>query len=420
MRYFSFLSFALIVPLAASPYVDSLVRQAREKIAKYPRFAEAYIDLSFALGRQARETGDSQLYSQAEEAAARALLLEPGSFEARKARAVARIGEERYADALEELQTLNREIPDDNLIYGLISDAQCGLGKYREAEAAVQKMLDMRQVNAPGLARGARMRFVMGYPEGALEWYGSALRLTSVADAEERAYLATQMAGVHREMGKLEAASEMIAQAVSLVPGYPAALDEQARLLLARDEPAKAVAVLRDRIKAQSNLESRYWLTVALERAGDKTAAASEAREFEREARTLAGKPHNADPLLVMYLAGHDRAREAVEYARSTCASRRDIAAQHALAWALYRAGKPAESREHMERALEYGIRDAELFYHAGLIAREAGDRDQSDRYLKNAIQTNSTSKEAAAAIRLLALTNTTNGVSSLVPYQLF
>ena len=62
---------------------------------------------------------------------------------------------------------LNREVPDDSMVYGFLVDACVELGRYAEAEEACQWMLDLRPGNVPGLTRAAYLRELFGDLEGA-------------------------------------------------------------------------------------------------------------------------------------------------------------------------------------------------------------------------------------------------------------
>src|SRR6185436_18275921 len=96
---------------------------AQEQIRKDPKLIDAYDNLAKALVRRARETGDADYYKQAERAIEDALRLEPEHFEALKARTMVLLGRKEYAAALELGRKLNKRIPDDVLMYGLIADA---------------------------------------------------------------------------------------------------------------------------------------------------------------------------------------------------------------------------------------------------------------------------------------------------------
>ena len=128
---------------------------AQAAIARDPKHAQAHADLALALTQRARETADPVYYQQAEAAVQAALAATPGHFDARKVRAWALLGQHRFAEALALATALNREVPDDLMVYGILTDAHIELGHYDEAERSAQWMLDLRPGNIPALTRAA-------------------------------------------------------------------------------------------------------------------------------------------------------------------------------------------------------------------------------------------------------------------------
>ncbi len=389
-------------PPAAPSHIDTLLGSARAKAAQNPPRPEYFNDLANALVRRAREKDDPAYLAQAEEAVNRSLRLAPANFEARKARVLIRLQQERYADALEEAQALNKEIPDDNIIYGLVCDAQLALGNYKEAEASAQRMIDLRQVSSPGLQRGAAIRESIGYVEGALDWWGSALRITSATDEEERAFILTQIARVNRTSGKPEVAARYAQEALALVPAYPRALTELALDRMADDKPAESVALLKQRLALSQDLASLYWLAQALQATGSPEAGAALAR-FQKQAIAAAASPKNANAILIVYEAEHGDHALALRLAKEAAGRRHDFATLDAYAWALYGTDAYADAGKQAELALAPGIRDARLYFHAGMIARKNGDASAASKLLRKSLEINAGSPEAQRAMQELA-----------------
>src|SRR5260370_19252617 len=89
---------------------------------------------------------------------------------------------------------------------------------------------------------------------------------------------------------------------------------------------------------------------------------------------------------LALFLATRRRdVPAALRLGRQELESRSDVFPLDALAWALAASGDIAAARQTMERALAEGTQDARLFYHAAAIAREAGERQESRRWLAKA-----------------------------------
>lgn len=219
----------LLLFLGSSP-AEVAISRAQEAIKASPKTSHAHVELGRALVRRARETGDPVHLDLAERSLQRALEIEPESFDGLKVRVTVLLARHEYTKALELAKILNKRIPDDALIYGLMADAYMGLGQHGEAEKQVDWMLNFRRANVGAMIRGAQLRVVFGDPEGAIEWFTSAFRLTSATEVEERAWLLWQIARVHLAEGKVEAAEKMLGQALTLFPGYHLVTAEMAAL----------------------------------------------------------------------------------------------------------------------------------------------------------------------------------------------
>jgi tetratricopeptide (TPR) repeat protein len=381
--------------------IEQSIASANDLIAKEPKSPEGYNDLAMALVRKERETADASFLNLAESAIARSLQLESANFGARRARVALRLRQHRYEDALEEAEALRKQRPDDNPIYGFISEAQIALGDYAEAERAVQRMLDLRSVNGPGYESGAIVRELIGFPDPAIEWWNSALHLVSDRDQEERAYIYSQIARVYRETGKYDVGVQSAQQALQLAPGYPAALFELGRLRIEQKQPKAAIELLRARMEKGQDLESLYWLGAAQEAGGDPAAAATYG-SFEKQARAAAKSPVNANALLIRYLAEHGKAADAIAIARESLERRHDLFTCQSYAVALARAGQPAEAFEQIRKALEPGLLDATLFFDAGLIAKQNKDSVAAAAYFRRAFEISTVGPVSTAALKQL------------------
>ncbi len=108
---------------------------------------------------------------------------------------------------------------------------------------------------------------------------------------------------------------------------------------------------------------------------------------------------------LALFYADHDiKADEAYANAVKEYEVRRDIYGADALAWTALKAGRINEAQAAIKEALRLGTRDAKLFYHAGMIARAAGDRAAARDYLKRALALNPRFDPLQSEIALKAL----------------
>src|SRR5262249_31705728 len=216
---------------------------AEEQLRKNPGQSEPYNNLAKALARRARETGDPQFLAQAEAAVRKSLVAEPDNFEALKARVMILLGRREYPAALDLARALNKRIPDDVLVYGLVADACLALGDYQDAETSAQWMLDLRRGNLPGMIRGAELRAAWGDINGAIEWFTSVFKLTGAAEAEERAWLLSQIARLRTGSGKPDVAAGLATQALAIFPDYYIALEALGEAKSAQGADSDAAAI---------------------------------------------------------------------------------------------------------------------------------------------------------------------------------
>src|ERR1700678_3102161 len=173
-------------PLVVSPSLQA-VAKAREMIASNPQDAGTYAALGASLCRQAEETQNTALYTDADEALNKALTFSANNFEAKKAEVCVSLGRHEFARAREQAMILNKRIPDEIMVYGLLVDANEALGNYPEAEDAAQWMLRLRPGNMPAFLHAADLREVFGEQQGALQLLQLVLDASSPTDISGRA-----------------------------------------------------------------------------------------------------------------------------------------------------------------------------------------------------------------------------------------
>ncbi len=412
MKRFCIATLASLLPLVASGVAKAQaaaeklspaqqkIAWAQAAIAKNPERYQPYNDLALALARRARETSDVSYYQQADAALEKSFKLAPGNLEGQKVRVWVLLGKHEFARALEVANSLNRQTPDDVLIYGFQVDANIELGNYKNAEEAAQWMLDVRPGNVPGLTRAAYLRELFGDVDGAVELMSSAYQQTAPSELEDRAWILTQIAHLQLGTGNVKDAEKLLERALALFPGYHYALGNLAKVRVAQGRYAEAVELLRQRYQVAAHPENLYALAEALERAGQSQAAKTAFAEFEQKALREIDWADNANRELIFYHADHaGRPAEALRIARLEVARRHDVYTLDAYAWALHRNGQSAEARKQLQAALVLGIRDAKLLYHVGAIAAQLDDRASAARYLKQSLDLDPRS-ECAPAVR--------------------
>jgi tetratricopeptide (TPR) repeat protein len=129
------------------------------------------------------------------------------------------------------------------------------------------------------------------------------------------------------------------------------------------------VSYLEKAYKVNPLVETSWLLGDAELMLGDTSAAQ---RNYERAVQQ--GKRTDRLTLALYYATKdleHDEALRLIESERTV---RDGPYVDDTYAWALFRAGRPAEARAASDRALRLGTVDARLFYHAGAIRLALGD----------------------------------------------
>jgi tetratricopeptide (TPR) repeat protein len=366
------------------------VAEAQRVIVEKPEQYNAYNILATALIQRARETFDPGYYAQAAEAVQKSLTLSPNNFDTQQIQVSILLGEHEFPAALEAAKALNNQVPDAVMVYGLLTDANMALGNYKDAETSAQWMLDLRPGNLPALIHAAQLRELFGDVDGSYELFDMACQSTPPTETSDRAWLLTQMGHLRLVSGNTSAAEQFARQALAAFPNYAEAIGTLAEIRTVQQRYEEAVALFRQRYDLAPRPQNLYELAEALQFAGHKDDAKKAFTEFESEALAEAGTKDNANRELIFYYSDYaHRHDKALALARQEYSWRQDVYTLDAYAWALHVDGQEAEARKQIETALAVGIRDAQLFRHAGEIALKAGDRASAERYLKDSAELN-------------------------------
>ncbi len=394
---------AALVSALDSP-AEQKIASARLWIEKDSGSYQAHNALALALARRARETADPSYYDQAEEMLQASFRLSPDNFEAARLKVWVLLGRHEFARALEVAKALQTRMPDDLLTYAFLADAHVELGNYADAEEAAQWLLDLRPGNVAGLTRGAYLRELFGDIDGALEWMLMAHDQTHFNENEDRAWILTHMGHLEASRGRLDASEAHLAQALELFPDYHYALAEMAKVRLAQKRFDEAVSLLRLRYDKAPHPENLYELAEALAAAGETEKAEELFAAFEQKARAESEGLDNANrELLFFYADRASKPESALAIGEREIARRRDVFTRDAYAWALHKSGKSSDARKEIEGALEVGIRDARMLFHAGAICAASGDRVAAARYFQESLALNPHSPVAGKARESLA-----------------
>jgi tetratricopeptide (TPR) repeat protein len=376
---------------------EQSIAAARKAIRDKPAEYAGYNLLATALVHRAIETSDVDFYAQAEDAVKKSLELAPNNFDTEKIQVSILLGEHEYPAALESAKTLNRRVPDDVLVYGLLTDANVELGNYKDAEIAAQWMLNLRPGNLPALTRAAHLRELFGDTEGSYELMEIAYQSTPPTETGERARILTQMGYLRLASGNTDAAEKLFQQALTSFPSYSSALGYLARVRIAQKRYSEAVVLLQQRYQGVPRAENLYDLAEALQLAGRIAEAKKAFADFETKSLAKSIRKDNSNRERVFYYADYThQPAKALDVAKQEYAWRHDVHTLDAYAWALHVNGQDAEARKQIEAALAVGIRDSRIFAHASEIALKLGDRAAAQNYLQEAVSLHAIGSEHA------------------------
>jgi tetratricopeptide (TPR) repeat protein len=361
-------------------------------VVAWQQLARAYVD-------QATRTGDPAFAGQAADALDRAERLAPGDTSTALGRAALALYRHDFEAAREAAEAVLRQRPGNAEALAVLVDADVELGRYEQAAAYAQQLLDMR----PGMAaftRASYQRELRGDLDGALQAMVQAeaaaggldaARLTTAAgvggDARSSGALATVVAlqgDVLFSRGQAVEAAERYERALELAPDL-----SQASIGLARTEAAagryERAAALLDALVRRTPTLAAATLLADVQRLAGRPADGDELVDVIVQLQRSAGS--TVDLELADHLA--NRGRPDVELARAAYRQRPSVYGADALGWTLTRAGRAAEALPYVEQSLSLGTADAALRFHAAVAFDATGDRDRARRELTLAFSTN-------------------------------
>jgi tetratricopeptide (TPR) repeat protein len=368
----------VLTPQTGDSRNDREISRLQQQIRNGRNLQLGLEQLGWAFVTKARESFDPGFYKLAEQCAWCIEKRNPQSQEAMLLRAHVLQNLHRF----KESETLARRLVQQRGLsfdYGLLGDALMEQGKLSDAVEAYQRMMNLKP-DLRAYARAAHMRWLKGDLAGAIEAMQLAASAASPSDAESAACVNTRLAFYEFQAGHVDEAEQRCAFALSLQNNYAPTLLLKGKVLLAQNRFPEAVEALQNAAKMNPLPEYQWTLAEALRAVG---------RENEASGIEVQLRKHgpSTDPrTMALFLATrHENPETALRLARSEFDSRGDVFTHDALAWSLAAAGNLAEAHGEMQRALAEGTEDARLFFHAAVIASQAGHAADAERWLRKA-----------------------------------
>ncbi len=348
-------------------------------------------DLWAALGlayyQRVRETGDPGFYGRADRVLRTAVALDRRNPAARVGQATIALARHDFRGGLRDARLALALAPRAVEAYPALVDALVELGRYGQAAHAIQRFIDLKP-NLASYARVSYFRELHGDLDGAVQAMGYAVSAGG-ENPENVAYVQSLLGDLEFVRGRAGAAASAYRRALSKVAGYPPAEVGLAQVESAGGRLGPAVRRLRD-VVARLPLPQYIVALGETELAAGRRAAARRDLELVgAEERLLRANGVNTDVDLALFEANHGSPSRAVRLGRRAWAQAPSVRSADALGWALTAAGRPRAGWGWARRALRLGSRDPSFLYHAGMSARDAGDRGTARALLRRTLSLN-------------------------------
>ncbi len=353
------------VPTSLATPLDPIAA-TQQRLARVPGDWTAWAELGIAYVDRARLTADPSWYPKADGALARSLRVKPqDNALALTGQAILAAARHDFAGARRLALASRRINPDNAMNEGVLGDALVELGRYDEAFATFQRMVDLR----PGVPSYTRASY-------AWELRGDTRRARAALDqARSAASLPSDVAYAEYYLGELawntgdvRGAATRYDAALRADAAYLPALAGQAKVHAARGETGAALAAYA-RVTAalpQPSYVVEYGDLLA--RLGRTREANAQYDVVRAEQRLFRAQGVDVDLEVALFEADHGSPTAALAAASAEWRKRRSIYVEDAYAWALHVNGRDREALPHIEAALRLGTRNPLLLRHRAAI----------------------------------------------------
>lgn len=352
---------------------DRAIAAAQSRLAKVPGDTAAKKALAAAFLQKVREYADPSYYTKVDQILASLGGARSSDPEVLLLEGTLLLARHEFADALKVGQRAVIELPSNAGAQGILVDAYNELGRYDDALAATQRMVDLRP-DLAALSRVSYARELRGDVPGAIEAMQQAVTASS-GTGEASAYVQTLLGNLLLTQGDVALAASSYAAALRAFPGLAGARAGQAAVLSARGRPAEAARLMSQVVASQPQLqyviaEGDYFAAAGM------TKQANDAYQLvDAIIQLYRSNGVNVDLDVAVHAADQRPTPALLASTRRAVADRPGVVGHHALAWVLHRLGRSRDASTEMAKVIAVGDRDPVFRFHAAAIAAAGGDR---------------------------------------------
>lgn len=378
---------ALLGPAGRAGSLEGSIGALQDRLRLVPQDWQGYASLGLAYVAQARVTADPSWYPKAEGVLATSLRLQgEGNVDAVLGLGALALARHEFEDALTHGRAADAMSPQNADAFGVIGDALLELGRYEEAFAAFQRMVDTRP-DLTSYARVSYARELLGDIGGAVD----AMRIAfeSAGTATDAAWAAHQLGELELGRGDVEAATGWFERGLDLAAGDVANLAGLAKAAWAEGDIRIAIERFEDVVARRPSVEyvatlgDLYAISGHPDLADAQYAVVGAARQLARSNGV------NVDLEVALFDADHGDPERALAAAQAEWRRRRSVHVADAYAWALYANGRFEEAERLSDRALALGTGNAAFLFHAAMIERALGRDAVALRLMSRALRLN-------------------------------